>query len=97
MAVAAKDASCPESWSLRVAVVKSVEGTMPDEHADGLAVWTGCLFEAFGDGQPLLLASVKAWWVGHDGRLARGCGVATEDTDGPCSVATVCEVEAGSD
>lgn len=74
MAVAAKDPSGSECFSLCVGVVKSAEGAVPNEHADGLAVGTGSLFEALGDGDPLLLASVKAWllFVAHVGPLARG-------------------------
>ena len=64
---------------------------MADERADGLAVWTGCLFDPLGDGDPFLVAAVEPSFVAH-GRGLPGTGKITQRT----GVKTWWE-EAGSD
>jgi len=59
MAVAAKDPPRAKCYSLRVAVVVSVEGAMSNEHADGLAMGAGCLFDPLDDRDPLLVGAVE--------------------------------------
>lgn len=59
LTVTAKDPPRSKRLSWWIAVVKSVESAMPDEHADGLAVWTWGLFEPLDDGEPILFASVE--------------------------------------
>jgi hypothetical protein len=65
MAVAAEDASGPDCFSRWVAVVKSGENAVADEHADDLAVGTGDLFEPLDDSNPLFLTAVEPGLVAH--------------------------------
>jgi len=69
MAIAAEDSPGADGFSLWALVIKSGEGAMADEHADGLAVGAGDLFETFDNRDPILLVAVEPSFVAHVCRL----------------------------
>lgn len=70
VAVAAKDAAGAEYLSLGVALVKTVQEAVPDQGADTVAMRTGRVLEAFGNGVPFGVIPRKPTRLGH-GRLPR--------------------------
>jgi hypothetical protein len=71
VAVAAKDPPGPEDGSRGLRVVEAVEGAVANEGANGLAVGTGGEFDAFHEGDPLVVGAVEPSGWAHV-RLASG-------------------------
>jgi len=63
--VAAKDPPGPECFSLGGAVVEPVQGAMPNQRTDLLAMGARGLFEPLGERGPILLVAVEAAFVTH--------------------------------